>query len=238
MSRGRSEGRASSRHAQAVGREPPAPHVPRLRPGDIGAGRPEGVVFTMDEPGFSELVERARQRDPEAARILIERYESAIRRQVHFALMDNKLKRVLEETDICQSIMTQFFVGLWAGQFEFDGPEQLVGLLKEMVRNKITDKSRYWGARRRDHRRSVGALDPAVELASSDPTPSRIVAHDELLGEFERRLPDSERVILLRRRQGMNWAEIAQQIGGTPESVRKKFERAVALVLHELGLDD
>ena len=33
-------------------------------------------------------------------------------------------------------------------------------------------------------------------------------------------------------------AQIAEQIGGTPESVRKKFERAVARVLDELGLDE
>jgi RNA polymerase sigma factor (sigma-70 family) len=192
----------------------------------------------MDEPSFSELVERARRGDPEAAQLLIERYEPAIRRQVRFALMDNRLKQVLEETDICQSIMAQFFVGLWAGQLEFDGPERLIGLLKEMVRNKITDKARYWKARRRDHRRSIGPLDPALEPASPDPTPSRVIADAELLAEFERRLPDRERAILIRRRQGMNWVEIAQHTGGTPESVRKRFERAVARVVREIGLDE
>src|SRR5262249_53969376 len=100
---------------------------------------------TMDEPSFAELVDQARGGDPHAARLLIERYESAIRRQVRFALRDNRLRRRLGETDVCQSVLGQFFVGLWAGRFEFDGPEQLVALLKEMVRNKIIDQARYWG---------------------------------------------------------------------------------------------
>jgi RNA polymerase sigma factor (sigma-70 family) len=192
----------------------------------------------MDEPSFPELIERARRGDLEAARLLIERYESAIRRQVRFVLMDNKLKQVLEASDICQSIMAQFFVGLWAGQFDFDGPEQLIGLLTKMVRNKIRSKARYWKAQRRDHRRRVGTLDSAIELASPDPTPSRIVADAELLAELERRLSDSEREILTMRRQGMNWSEVAQHTGGIGDSVRKQFERALARVSRELGLDE
>ena len=192
----------------------------------------------MDELTFPELIERARRGDPEAARLLIERYESAIRRQARLALMDNRLKQVLEETDICQSILAQFFVGLWAGQFEFDGPEQLIGLLTKMVRNKITGKARYWEAVRRNHRRNVGTLSPPLEPASRDPTPSQIVADAEFVAEFERRLSDPERAILIMRRQGMSWAEVAQHSGGTPESVRKKFERAVDRGRRELGLDE
>ena len=53
---------------------------------------------------------------------LIERYESAIRREVRFTLMDNKLRRVLEETDLCQSVMGQFFHGLGAGRLGSTDP--------------------------------------------------------------------------------------------------------------------
>jgi RNA polymerase sigma factor (sigma-70 family) len=194
----------------------------------------------MDEPGFSELVEQGRRGDPDAARLLVERYESAIRRQVRFTLRDNRLRRVLEESDICQSVLGQFFVGLWAGRFEFDGPEQLVALLKAMVRHKITSTARYWGAGRRNYRRNLGQHDSeaAVEPPSPGPTPSRIVADAELLAEFERRLSDEERALLALRRQGASWAEVAEHIGGSPEAARKRFERALDRVGGQLGLDE
>jgi hypothetical protein len=131
----------------------------------------------MENEGFAELVNRAGRGEREAAHRLIERYESAIRRQVRFTLMDNKLRRVLEETDICQSVMGQFFNGLGAGRFVLDGPEQLIGLLKQMVRNKITDQARYWRAGCRDYLRNITPTDSAdpVEPMSPEPAPSRVV---------------------------------------------------------------
>jgi RNA polymerase sigma factor (sigma-70 family) len=194
----------------------------------------------MDEPSFAELVEQARRGDPQAARLLIERYASAIRRQARFALRDNRLRRRLGETDLCQSVLGQFFVGLWAGRFEFDGPEQLVALLKEMVRNKIIGEARYWGAARRDYRRETGRLDSdaAVEPLSTDPTPSQLVADADLLAEFERRLGEPERAILALRRRGASWAEVAEQLGGGAEAWRKRFERAVDRIGGELGLNE
>jgi DNA-directed RNA polymerase specialized sigma24 family protein len=195
----------------------------------------------MDEPTFSDLIERAKQGEPDAARLLIERYESAIRRQVRFSLLDNHLRRVLEETDVCQSVLGRFFVGLWAGRFEIDRPEQLVALLKKLVKNKIVDQARYWNAERRNIRRNVVPLESEtpIELASDEPTPSRIVADAELLAEFERRLSEEERAILVLRRQGLSWAEVSERVsGGGGEATRKRFERAIDRVSAALGLNE
>jgi RNA polymerase sigma factor (sigma-70 family) len=183
----------------------------------------------MENEGFADLVNRAGRGEKEAAHRLIERYESAIRRQVRFTLMDNKLRRVLEETDICQSVMGQFFNGLGTGRFVLDGPEQLIGLLKQMVRNKIIDQARYWRAGCRDYHRNVtpgDSIDP-VEPMSPGPTPSRVVENNEFLAEFESRLTEWERKIFTMRRQGLSWPEIASQISGGPEAIRKRFERAL-----------
>jgi DNA-directed RNA polymerase specialized sigma24 family protein len=191
----------------------------------------------MENRGFAELVHRARRGEQEAATRLIEQYESAIRRQVRFTLMDNKLRRVLEETDICQSVMGQFFSGLGAGRFELNGPEQLIGLLKQMVRNKITDQARYWRAGRRDYLRNIAPVDSecVAEPMSSEPTPSRVVAESEFLNEFENRLSDWEKTIFGFRRQGLSWSEIAGRIGGGAEAIRKRFERALDRVGRTLG---
>jgi DNA-directed RNA polymerase specialized sigma24 family protein len=194
----------------------------------------------MQDRGFAELVSRAGRGESEAAHSLIARYESALRRQVRFALLDNKLRRVLEETDICQSVMGQFFNGLGAGRFELDGPEQLIGLLKQMVRNKITDQARYWTAGRRDYLRNITPSDShaLVEPMSSDPTPSRVVEENEFLAEFENRLSDWERMVFAYRRQGMNWSEIAGRTGGGAEAIRKRFERALDRVGRTFAVND
>jgi DNA-directed RNA polymerase specialized sigma24 family protein len=183
----------------------------------------------MPNQGFSDLVKRAGQGEQDAAHHLIEQYAPALRRQVRFTLMDNKLRRVLEETDVCQSVMGQFFSGLSAGQFQLDGPEQLIGLLKQMVRNKITDQARYWRADRRDYLRNItpGDSDRLGEPLCSGPTPSRIVEDSEFLAEVESRLSEWERMIFAFRRQGMNWPEIASRTGGGSEAIRKRFERAL-----------
>jgi DNA-directed RNA polymerase specialized sigma24 family protein len=183
----------------------------------------------MPNQGFAELVSRAGRGEQDAVRLLIEQYESAIRRQVRFTLMDNKLRRVLEETDVCQSVMGQFFNGLGEGRFAFDGPEQLIGLLKQMVRNKITDQARYWRADRRDFLRNITPSESvaAFEPISPEATPSRIVEESEFLAEFERRLSDWEKMIFAYRREGLGWPEIASRAGGGAEAIRKRFERAI-----------
>jgi DNA-directed RNA polymerase specialized sigma24 family protein len=183
----------------------------------------------MPNLGFTDLVKRAGQGEQQAASDLMERYAPALRRQIRFTLMDNKLRRVLEETDICQSVMGQFFSGLSAGHFVLDGPEQLIGLLKQMVRNKITDHARYWRAGRRDYLRNITPSDSdrVGEPLCPQPTPSRIVENSEFLTQFESRLSDWERMIFAFRRQGMNWPEIASRTGGGSEAIRKRFERAL-----------
>jgi RNA polymerase sigma factor (sigma-70 family) len=191
----------------------------------------------MLNQGFAELVKRAGQGECEAAHSLVAQYEPALRRQVRFTLMDNKLRRVLEETDVCQSVMGQFFNGLSAGRFELDGPEQLIGLLRQMVKNKITDQARYWRAGRRDYLRNIMPNDSnrVDEPLSPDPTPSRVVEDSEFLAEFESRLSDWERTIFAFRRQGMNWPEIANRTGEGSEAIRKRFERALNRVGRTLG---
>ena len=147
---------------------------------------------------------------------------------------------MLDQSDVCQSVMAQFFVGLWAGRFEIDGPEQLIAIMKTMVRHKIVDQARFWTAGRRDFQRNLSQLDEGepIDFASAGPAPSTIVANADMLAEFQRRLSDQERAILALRRQGLDWSEVAERLGGEgPEALRKRFARALDRVGRELGLE-
>ncbi len=48
----------------------------------------------------------------------------------------------------------------------------------------------------------------------------------------------AELELLDRREQGLEWAEIAKELGGRPDALRVRFARAVTRITRELGLDE
>jgi RNA polymerase sigma factor (sigma-70 family) len=196
---------------------------------------------------FRALIARVRAGDEQAAADLVRRYEPAIRRAARVRLLDTRLNRLLDSMDICQSVMASFFVRAALGQFELETPDQLLRLLATMTRNKLAGQVKGHGAARRDFRRVEAAQGDrddeadagagAERIAGPDPTPSRDLAARELLDEALRRLSPEERRILDCREQGGQWAEIAAELGSSPEALRKRLARAVDRVAHELGLD-
>lgn len=191
-----------------------------------------------DNERFRDLIERVRNREPEAAAELVRRYESAIRRVVRIHLHDGRMRRVLDSMDICQSVMASFFVRTALGQYELDTPEQLVKLLTTIARNKLTNQVNHLRAQRRDIRRDADAPDDpglAVDQASD---PSEQVAAKEILEKVRGRLADDERFLAEQRALGRGWQEIASEIGGTDVALRKKLTRALNRVMSELGLDE
>ena len=200
------------------------------------------VVVEKMESQFSCLVDRLRGGDPEAADTFLRQYEKALRREVRFLLLDGRLRRVVSESDVCQSVMARFFVGLWSGKYEFRNPEELLALLRKMVRARVCDLARHWRAQRRDIRKNVSMdqIDGLPGEQRRSPTPSRIVANAELLSQVEQRLTGQEQEILRLRQDRTSWAEIAKRLGQTrsPEAVRKQYERAIARVCRELGIED
>jgi RNA polymerase sigma factor (sigma-70 family) len=191
-----------------------------------------------DETSFEELMRRVRAGDGQAAEELVRRYEPAIRRVVRVRLVDERLKRLFDSMDIAQSVFGSFFVHAALGDYELATPDELLGLLMTMSRRKVIDKSRRAGAARRDYRRvTEGADGREQNLPATDPSPSRQVAARELLDEMRRRLTDTERAIADRRAAGLNWPEIAAELGGTPDALRKQLSRAAERVSQELGLE-
>jgi RNA polymerase sigma-70 factor (ECF subfamily) len=190
-----------------------------------------------DRGTFRDLVARVRAGDNEAAAELMRQYEPALRRAIHIRLVNPGLRRVLDSTDICQSVFGSFFVRAALGQYELETPQQLVQLLLDMSRKKLTDQFRHEGAARRDFRRMQALGEKERQLARADETPSQQVAGQELLREARKRLSEEERRLADQRAQGRNWAEIAADEGGTADAVRKKLVRAVERVTQELGLD-
>jgi RNA polymerase sigma-70 factor (ECF subfamily) len=192
----------------------------------------------MSNPdAFRELLDRVRAGDEQAATELVRSYEPAIRRAARVRMADVRLRRVLDSMDICQSVMASFFVRAASGLYDLETPEQLLRLLATMARNKLANQANHHRAARRDQRRIDGG-EAAIDVAGRDPRPSVQFAARELLGEVHRRLTPEERQILTRREQGSDWAEIAGELGGTAEAIRKRHTRAINRIARQLGLDE
>jgi RNA polymerase sigma-70 factor (ECF subfamily) len=189
-----------------------------------------------DDTSFPDLVRRVRGGDDAAAAELVRHYEPALRRAVRVRLRDARLRRLLDSMDVCQSVMASFFVRAALGQYELDSPEQLLKLLATMARNKVVNEAARQGAGRRDYRRVEAGDAQARELPGRDATPSQVVAGEELLREARRRLGAEECRLLELRQQGREWADIAAELGGSAQALRKRLERAVERVARELGL--
>jgi RNA polymerase sigma-70 factor (ECF subfamily) len=197
------------------------------------------MAGVSEAEGYADFIRRIREGDERAAEELVRLYEPEIRLEIRtrMRLRDQRLRRLFDSLDVCQSVLASFFVRAAVGEFDLDDPGQLVRLLVGMARNKLAERVRHHHRQSRDVRRTDGDAVTDRPAAAVDESPSQAVAGRELLAMVRERLtPDERRVADLRSR-GLDWAAVAGELGGTPEARRKQFARAVARVGQELGID-
>jgi RNA polymerase sigma-70 factor (ECF subfamily) len=207
---------------------------PEATPLSSGSSR---TASSGDADSFADFLQRIRAGDAQAATELVRQYESTVRLEVRMRLRSQRLRRVIDSMDICQSVLASFFVRAAAGQFDLEEPKQLVKLLVGIARNKVAFQARKEQAQRRDNRR-VEAVDlNDLAVAASGPSPSELVAGAELLQVFRQRLSPEERQLADLRARDLDWAEIAAEVGGTAAARRMQFARAMDRVAQQMGLE-
>lgn len=197
------------------------------------------TAMPSEESSFSDLIRRVRAGDEAAAAEVMRQYEPEIRRIVRIRLNNSSLRKLLDSTDICQSVMANFFLRAASGQFELDTPEQMLKLLVTMACNKLRDKYRQQTAQKRgdSEGRQVGS-EALAGVASPDAGPAHTLAMKELLGKVHEQLSSEERYLVEQRIAGRDWADLAAELGGTPEALRKRHARALDRVGQQLGLEE
>lgn len=187
---------------------------------------------------FQELIQRVRERDEDAARELTVRYEKAIRRVVRIHLRDPRMRRVVDSMDVCQSVLTSFFVRTALGEYELNTPEQLISLLTTITKNKVVNQVHRLQAQRRDIRRDSELGSGSFGVLDRSPNPADEVSAKEILEKVRSGLDASERYLAEQRGLGRTWPELAEQLGATDVALRKKLTRALDRVMAELGLSE
>jgi DNA-directed RNA polymerase specialized sigma24 family protein len=108
-----------------------------------------------------------------------------------------------------------------------------------MTRKKLAMTVRSHRRQRRDHRRNMVDAANKLDLVEDvSPSPSQLAAGKELLQRFRESLTDEERQLSDLRNQGLEWVQIATQLGGSPQARRVQLSRAVDRVARKLGLND
>jgi RNA polymerase sigma-70 factor (ECF subfamily) len=183
------------------------------------------------------LIARIRAGDPRAAEELVRHYEPVIRMEVRRCMRDPRLRRAFDSVDICQSVLGSFFVRAGLGQYDLDDPAAIIKLLVGMAQNKVACQARRERRQCRDNRCVQPLGEQQLEKPGADPSPSQIVAGEELLQAARQELSEEERQVADLRAAGRSWAEIAEALGGTPQGRRKQLERAIARVVQRFGLN-
>jgi RNA polymerase sigma-70 factor (ECF subfamily) len=191
----------------------------------------------MPDEDFATFLARVRSGDAQAADDLVRRYGSIIRREVRFRLSDPSVYRLVDDEDICQSVLASFFARASLGQYDLHAPAQLRQLLLSMARNKLAYAARRQHTQKRGGQNAPEAVED-LALAGGYPSPSRVAAGRELLEQVRRCLGDEERRLAELRGQGHDWPEIARQLGGTADGRRMQLTRALDRVSREIGLED
>lgn len=186
---------------------------------------------------FDSLMSRVRAGDEDAAAELIRLYEPEVKREIRLRMSDPRLRRVLDSVDIFQSVLANFFVRAANGQFELERPDQLIRLLVTMARNRVGNHIAHHQSQRRDTRRVNQDSEATDQVADHDPSPSQVVANRELLEVVRSRLSPKLRTVAEQRALGRQWADIAAELGESPEALRKMLGRAVNEIAEQLGLD-
>ena len=135
--------------------------------------------------------------------------------------------------DFVQAVWTSVFTG---GGGEPDGSEfadegQFRGFLAGVARNKIFEEHRRQTRTKkydisREERLYVrkGEREMPRDLPGSDPTPSENVQAVDRLGQLVQGRTEQEAEIIILRRQGLTYDEIAAKIGWNERSVRRVIE--------------
>jgi RNA polymerase sigma factor (sigma-70 family) len=183
----------------------------------------------MAEPAddFAVLVARVRLGDTDALAELARRYEPEVRLTAR-VLLGRALRCHLDSVDLVQSVHQTLMLGLRQNKFQFDSPQQLVGLALTMVRRKV---ARHWRRLQRQQRldtqatQTHGAADALTALNSPEPDPAQAAQYRDTVEYLCRQLDERDRRVIELRLQGYSTAEAARQLGLDADVLRVRLSR-------------
>lgn len=164
----------------------------------------------------AELVARAREGDPSAMDVLVQRHHGSV-----FRLCQS----ILGDPDRVDDAVQESFIRAYGALRQFRGASTFRTWLLSIAGNQAR------GALRRSKRRRETALDRAGPLASNDPdVAERAVLLDEAarMRLLVERLPEKQRLaVTLRIDEGLSFREIGEIIDSSEGSARVNYHHGI-----------
>jgi RNA polymerase sigma factor (sigma-70 family) len=183
-----------------------------------------------------DLLRRVGERDDSAAETLFHSYQPFLLRLIRLRLTDPKLRRLVDSSDLSNSVLTDFFRLACAGMVNLNDPGQLRQWFRTMVRNKISKRARDNKRICRDHRRlQQDAWEELLAIPDTGANPSEIVANRDYLEKLKSLLTAEDRELLELYEKEVPWSEIAMGRTKSSEALRKQLARALQEAARELG---
>jgi RNA polymerase sigma factor (sigma-70 family) len=180
------------------------------------------------------LLRRFRGGVSDAATLLYFRYADHLH-SLAAARLSPDLEPRLGAEDIVQSVFRTFFRRAALGQYEVPDGESLWKLFLVMALNKIRSAAIHHRAACRDVSRTPNA-DVAAPQAGDGGRADALSTLHLVIDELLQRLPPSSRVIIERRIEGYEVAEIAETAGCSKRSVERilrEFRDQLHTILNE-----
>jgi DNA-directed RNA polymerase specialized sigma24 family protein len=182
----------------------------------------------MPTPELQEFFALMQGGDEGAVEAMLQEMDPFLRRVIRMRLLDGRLRRAVDTTDILQSLLEDFFRQPMAGERAESSSVQLCAYLAAAVRHKVQ-------TRLRKERRHAGSLPDQWEPACPEPDVGKRVEDQDFAAAIRSRLDESARLLFDLKAQGLTWQEVAAKVGGRADALRMRLNRSVAAVLTELG---
>jgi RNA polymerase sigma-70 factor (ECF subfamily) len=183
----------------------------------------------MNDVNLAELIDRARAGDEGAVGDLLRWFEPEVRMVVRGKL-PRALRAQFDSMDLVQSVWKSVLTEGANDLPRFESPRHFMGFLAGVVRNKVYEKHRRRSTRKYDVAREEplyvrkGNREVPREVAGADPSPSQDAqARDRLAQMLEGLSPLGRQMVLLRR-TGRTFEEIAEELGVHESRVRRVMD--------------
>lgn len=182
------------------------------------------MVRQPENESEQHILERLRDSDQEAFRLLFEKYQPVLFRYV---------LHTLHEADDAHDVVQETFVRIWDRRAALKPELPLLALLFRVSRNLVHDRAKHQAVRKR--------LEPDVpsSLHASAEDPEETLQGsvlEERINEIVRtKLPAKCReVFLLSRVEGMSNTEISERLGISAKTVENQITRGLNILRKEL----
>ncbi len=184
---------------------------------------------------FGNLADRLRDGDATALEEMWEKFGDELRRRARTRLRQYGITRQAESMDICNAVMVDL---MNQGEINIRQPKDVMRYFRRAIDNQVRDVIKSLTRSRRDFRREEARPVESHDVITNETSPSYFLLREEIFHRVAEYLGEDGPKIIEMVLGNFGWKEIGEKLGASPDSVRMKWNRAIAKVRTDSGVAD